>query len=313
MPARITKGSTARKTCLVTGGLGFIGSNLVDKLVEAGHRVVVVDNLSTGNTKNANPAAAYETFSVMDEGRLRTTVKSVQPNWIFHLAALARIQPSFDEPESHDDTNVRACLSLIRVCREFPVQAVVYSSSSAVYGNPEIFPTPEEAPVAPLSPYALQKYAGERYLHIFGRKFNVPVTSLRYFNVYGPRSFDSNNPYNAYTSVVGIFFHQAMRGVPLTVTGDGLQERDFVHVWDVADANICLATNIDRSIDKVFNVGTGQKISVLRLAQIFEREYQFIAERSGEARITHADVSKLKALGWVPSVQLLDAIRRKIV
>lgn len=300
------------KKCLVTGGLGFIGSNLVDKLIERGFSVTVVDNLSTGDIKYCNAKATYEIFDILEQTKLSALIKSLQPQWIFHLAALPRIQPSFEDPIGHDDVNVRGCLSLIQSCQGTPVEAVVYSSSSSVYGTPELCPTPESSQIAPLSPYALQKYAGERYLHIFGQRNNIPVASVRYFNVYGPRSFNPKNPFNPYTSVVGIFQNLSDQGKPLTVTGDGTQERDFVHVWDVALANIRVAERMDVARDQVFNVGTGEKISILQLAQLFEREFVFVPERKGEARITHADNTALRNLGWEVTMPLLEAIRKRI-
>jgi UDP-glucose 4-epimerase len=302
----------AMKKCLVTGGLGFIGSNLVDKLVEKGHQILVVDNLSTGDIKYANKRADYEILDILQQPKLAGVIEKFSPDWVFHLAALPRIQPSFEDPISHDEANVRGCLSLIESCRGRKIEALVYSSSSSVYGTPIVCPTPEDAAIAPLSPYALQKYAGERYLHIFGEKWSIPVASVRYFNVYGPRSFNLKNPFNPYTSVVGIFQNLVDQGKRLTITGDGQQERDFVHVWDVAYANICVAESIKVARDRVFNVGTGEKISILQLAKLFEKEYVFVPERPGEARITHADTRALRSLGWEVTVPLLEAIRKKI-
>ena len=155
---------------------------------------------------------------------------------------------------------------------------------------------------------ALQKYTGERYIHILGERARLPVASVRYFNVYGPRSFDPNNMHNAYSSVVGIFEHQAKSGKLITITGEGSQERDFVHVWDVVDANICVAENINRATNEVFNVGTGKKISILELAKLFKVDYKFIDSRKGEAIVTHADCHELENLGWKAKVQLVDAI-----
>jgi UDP-glucose 4-epimerase len=298
-----------KKTCLVTGGLGFIGSNLVDRLIALGHEVVVVDNLSTGKKENANPSVNYEYFSILDLPRLSKVVKEVKPNWIFHLAAWPRIQPSFDDPIGHDEVNVRGCINLIHACKEVKeIEAIINSSSSSIYGDPVIYPTPESAQISPLSPYALQKYAGERYIHILGERYGLPVASVRYFNVYGPRSFDPKNPFNAYSSVVGIFENQIKSGSPITITGNGSQERDFVHVWDVADANICVAKNINKAANQVFNVGTGKKISILELAKLFNASYKFTDKRIGEALITHADSSKLRKLGWINNINLEEAI-----
>lgn len=298
-----------KKRCLVTGGLGFIGSNLVDRLVSLGHEVVVIDDLSTGKKENSNTSVSYEYFSILDFEKLTKTIEKVQPNWIFHFAAWPRIQPSFEDPIGHDEVNVRGCISLIHACEGVAsIEAIVNSSSSSVYGDPVIYPTPESAQISPLSPYALQKYAGERYIHILGSNAGLPIASVRYFNVYGPRSFDPANPFNAYSSVVGIFYNQIKAGNPITITGDGSQERDFVHVWDVANANICVAENIAKAANQVFNVGTGKTISILELAKLFKADYKFIDSRKGEAIITHANCDKLKELGWKIDIQLVDAI-----
>ncbi len=301
--------SNMKKRCLVTGGLGFIGSNLVDRLVPLGHEVVVIDDLSTGKKENSNISVTYEYFSILDSEKLAKTIQKVQPNWIFHLAAWPRIQPSFEDPVGHDEVNVRGCINLIRACEGMTsIEAIVNSSSSSIYGDPVIFPTPETAQILPLSPYALQKYAGERYIHILGASAGLPVASLRYFNVYGPRSFDPANPFNAYSSVVGIFHNQLKAGNSITITGDGSQERDFVHVWDVASANIFVAENVAKAVNQVFNVGTGKTISILELAKLFKNKYEFIDSRKGEAVITHANCDKLNDLGWKAGIQLVDAI-----
>lgn len=293
---------------IVTGGLGFIGSHLVDLLVEKNHRVFVIDNLSGGDEKYRNNNAEYLIQDILNKKFLSDFIEKTKPDWVFHLAALPRIQPSFETPEEHDDVNVRGTLNIIKVTKNIPIKALVYSSSSSVYGNPKIYPTPESEKIDPLSPYALQKYSAERYTHIFGQRLNIPVVSLRYFNVYGPRSLNQKNPYNAYTSVVGIFNNQKKLGKTLTIAGDGKQERDFVHVRDIAKANLFVAENIEKTRNKVFNVGTSKKISILNLARKIGHDYKFIPERKGEARITHADITELNNLGWQPSLDVDQAI-----
>lgn len=245
--------------CIVTGGLGFIGSYVVDKLIEKGHTVFVIDNLSTGSMSNQNSNATYEIKDILDNSFLFPFFKSINPDWVFHLAALPRIQPSFDDPVLHDEVNVRGTLNVLESVKNINIKALVFSSSSAIYGTPVEFPTTENAAIDPLSPYALQKYAAERYLHILCLRNKIPVVSLRYFNPYGKRSFNPKNPFNAYTSVVGIFANQKKNSLPITVTGDGLQERDFIHVKDVAEANVLVAEKIQHTNQKVYNVGYGEK------------------------------------------------------
>jgi len=304
---------TYKKKCLVTGGMGFIGSHVTDQLLERGHQVWVIDDLSTGNEENANPAASYEIHSICDLAFTNALINKVKPDWIFHLAALPRIQPSFEDPVSHDEANVRATLNLLLTIKDIPIDAFVFSSSSSVYGNPSELPTTELAAINPLSPYALQKYTAERYLHILAERYNLPVVSLRYFNPYGPRSFNNKNPFNAYTSVVGIFKNQKKEGKVLTITGAGQQRRDFIHVLDVASANIIAAEKILTAKWNVYNVGSGYSISILDLAKMFDSPYEFIPERKGEAEITLSNSDKLKALGWATTIEVQDAIRRNIV
>jgi len=290
--------------CIVTGGLGFIGSHIVDLLIEQSHKVFVVDNLSTGSIHNLNDQAEYEINDILNLNFLTEYFKKINPDWIFHTAALPRIQPSYEDPILHDDVNVRGTLNVLEACKTINIKALVYSSSSAVYGTPTMIPTDENAAISPLSPYALQKYAAERYLHILGEKYNIPLVSLRYFNPYGPRSFNKKNPFNAYTSVVGIFTNQKSENKTLTITGDGSQERDFIHVKDVARANLLAAEKIQLTDKNVYNVGYGECISILQLAKLFNHPYTFVPERLGEAKITHANIDAMKSLGWMPKYQL---------
>lgn len=287
---------------VVTGGAGFIGSHISDRLVELGMEVTVLDDLSTGIQENVNPRVHLVQGSVCDREVVRSTLEGAE--YVFHAAALPRVQPSFDDPVGHEKANVVGtihCLEAVKGSRH--LRKFVFSSSSSCYGNPEQLPTPETAPVACLSPYALQKYAAEQYVLLLAKRFDIPVIALRYFNVYGPRSFNPKNPFNAYSSVVGIFHYQKLSGVPLTITGDGEQSRDFVHVYDVGRANLMAAMS-ERS-GEVCNVGYGSHITMNALAGLLEHPVIYVPERKGEARITWADISKIKDhLGWAPEIGL---------
>ena len=286
---------------LVTGGAGFIGSHVVDLLVAEGMDVVVLDNLSTGREANLNPRAKFVRGDICE---LRPGAPLFQDvDYVFHLAALPRIQPAFDVPVEYEEINVVGTIRVLQAVVGTRIKKLVYSSSSAIYGNTDRIPTPEDTPPDLLNPYALQKYAGERYALILGERFDVPALALRYFNVYGPRSFDEHNRFSAYSSVFGIFNDQKKKGQPLTVTGTGEQRRDCVHVSDVARANLAAALS-DRVRD-VYNVGCGNNYSIIEIARMFSDNIVHIPERKGEARVTVADISKIKAhLGWAPTVDV---------
>ena len=289
---------------LVTGGLGFIGSHVTDLLVQEGVDVTVVDNLTTGRREHMNPRASYWLKDV----RAVTANELAAFEWVFHLAAWPRIQPSFEDPVGHEEVNVVAALDLATKLRgSRRLRKLVFSSSSSLYGDPTQYPTPESSPPAPLSPYALQKYAAELSLLLLGERFGLPVVALRYFNVYGPRSFNPANSFNAYSSVVGIFAEQARRSRPLSITSDGTQRRDFVHVRDVARANYLAASSAVQLV--AFNVGCGEPMSILDLARRFDRPYEFIPERKGEASVTWADTTRIsRELGWSPTVSIDEGI-----
>jgi UDP-glucose 4-epimerase len=298
---------------LVTGGAGFIGSNLVELLVGDGNwKITVVDDLSTGSLGNLEKVLDdnlldFKPISIFD----LTTVKPFDV--IFHLAALPRIQPSFESPIEHLTSNVATGLHILELMRKeqhFP--RIIYSSSSAVYGNPNEIPTSENALINPLNPYAFQKYEFEKYLEIMSTRYPINYCSLRYFNPYGPRSFNKENPLNAYSSVVGIFLNQHAEGRPLTITGDGSQRRDFIHVSDVAKANL-LCANHTGELPKAMNIGSGVTFSVVEVATLIGGKFEYIPARGSEAQITFADISKVsKTLKWEPEKSLENYVKEQL-
>ncbi len=269
--------------------------------------MIVIDDLSTGNPANLDPRAELVEGSILDTDLLKRHFAGA--DYVFHLAALPRIQPSFDSPVEHERINVEGTISCLLAARENrQLKKFVLSSSSACYGTPSELPTTELAAISCTNPYALQKYTSEQYGLILGRHFGIPLVSLRYFNAYGQRSFNPKNPFNAYSSVIGVFHRQKKEGKPLTVTGDGKQARDFVHVWDIAQANL-LAALSDKEFE-VFNVGSGTSVSINELAGLFGGPITYIPERKGEALITWADISKISAeLGWEPRITLSEGMR----
>lgn len=291
-----------RNKCIVVGGAGFIGSNLVDLLISEGEQVVVIDNLSTGKKENINPAAELVKEDIVNFKNIEPIFKDA--DYVFHLAALPRIQPSFEQPVEHEETNVIGAINCLLACKDKKVKRFIFSASSACYGNPEELPTSEEAKINCLSPYALQKYAAEQHCFILGERYGIPVVSLRYFNVYGPRSFNPKNPFNAYSSVIGIFENQKKEGKPLIITGDGEQSRDFVHVHDVARANLLAAKSERRN--RVYNIGSSKPYTVNQIAKMFGGETRHVPEREGEAKITWANIERAKKeLAWEPKEKLI--------
>ncbi|MCX8080352.1 MAG: GDP-mannose 4,6-dehydratase [Bacteroidia bacterium] len=297
---------------LITGVAGFIGSNLLDYLLEKTNwEITGIDNLSTGRLDNISHVNDKRFTFVHDTVRNIKSLKEYQI--IFHLAALPRIQPSFEMIIDHVNENLINTLHLVELMiKENHYPRFVNSSSSAVYGTPRNIPTTEDEPFASLSPYAYQKEEVERYFDILSTRYPLNYVHLRYFNPYGPRSFNPENKFNAYSSVVGIFLYRFKHNLKLQITGDGLQRRDFIHVADLASANY-LAAIYPHKLNTAFNIGFGSTLSVLELAKMISDNYEFIPKREGEAEITFADISKAqKILGWKPTVQLHDYIRKEI-
>ncbi|MDB2604776.1 NAD-dependent epimerase/dehydratase family protein [Gammaproteobacteria bacterium] len=290
---------------VVTGGAGFIGSHLCDFLISEGAEVSVIDNLSTGNEDNLNSNVDFINDDINSRS-LDTYLKN--KDYVFHVAALPRITPSFDDRFVHHIANTDGTLNVIEASHRQGIKKIVFSGSSAVYGQPLVTPTDETSPIAPLNPYALQKYTAEQYGLLIGKHLSLPFISLRYFNPYGPRSYNPDNEYSAYSSVIGIFQNRVSRGLAPMITGDGTQLRDFIHVKDLAKANVCAA--LSKENFGTFNIGFGQAKSVLEIASLLSTEIEFIESREGEASITLADISKAKLLlNWSPSIDVMDYLR----
>ena len=290
------------KKVAVVGGAGFIGSNIVDTLVDKGIEVIVLDNLSTGYRKNVNSKAKLIECDISTSSIdfLQQSLKECEV--VFHTAALARVQPSILEPVKFDKVNVNGTVNLLKACVEAGVKRVVYSASSSCYGDCDTFPTPESYPTNPLSPYGLQKYIGELYCKMFSQVYNIDTVCLRYFNVYGERM----NFEGAYKLVIAVFAEQHKKGIPLTITNDGNQRRDFTYVKDVVEANILAATHKEQLSGDVFNIGNGNNFSVNEVADIFGGEkhyFKFVLEPFE----TLADNTKAKLiLGWKPKGNLKE-------
>jgi UDP-glucose 4-epimerase len=289
---------------LVTGALGFIGSHVVEALLGDGQEVLGLDDLSTGSWANAIPGARYEEVSILHP-KLKDIASKFSPDYIFHLAALPRIQPSFEEPFLHNQANVDGTIFVLEIARELKVKGLINSSSASVYGNPSKFPITEDTPIEPMSPYALQKYAAEKYVKILGEKWEIPNVSLRYFNPFGPRSFNPESEGNAYSPVLGVFANSVEKFGKITVTGDGSQSRDFIYVGDVASANLVASKLISQISGGVFNISSGQHQSILSIAEKFNAPIEFVDARAGEASISWGDNSSFKGLtNWNPTISV---------
>jgi UDP-glucose 4-epimerase len=289
--------------CLVTGGAGFIGSNLVDRLIDDGHDVVIVDNLSTGKVENINKKAKFHNIDISKDN-FHSIFEGVDV--VFHLAALARVQPSIDEPLEYHKVNVDGTHNLLVAARDAGVKRFVFSSSSSVYGDVEEkdLPTSEDAELNPMSPYALHKLIGEQYCKLFSELYGLETVCLRYFNVYGGRQPTEG----AYCLVMGVFAGQLLEGKPMTINGDGEQRRDFTYVGDVVDANIRAGFNARIPIFKcngdVFNIGNGDNRSVNQIANLLGDD-KINVEPVIEPKETLADNSKAyKILDWKPTLTL---------
>ncbi|UTW62726.1 NAD-dependent epimerase/dehydratase family protein [bacterium SCSIO 12741] len=301
------------KKVLITGVAGFIGSNLLDRVIaETDWMVDGIDNLSTGNKDNIEHHLGNDRLQ-FTQGDLADLTTLKPYDIVFHLAALPRIQPSFELINEHIVANLNTAIHLVELMiKEDHYPRLVYSGSSAIYGTPLHTPTTEEERIDCISPYAFQKYEVEKYLELISTRFPLNYVTLRYFNPYGPRSFNAKNPFNAYSSVVGIFLNKQKNGEPLTITGDGQQMRDFIHVQDLADANIKAGLHPEK-INTFFNIGYGETISINEMANMISDNQVYIEKRDGEAEITHADISKAKEiLNWTPSCSLAEYLAEEV-
>jgi UDP-glucose 4-epimerase len=290
---------------IVTGGAGFIGSNLVDSLVDGGHEVIVIDNLSTGKEDNVNSKAELFVCDISHKDHIPVMTQAMKgADTVFHLAALARVQPSIENPNEFNKVNVNGTLHVLTAAKEAGVRRVVYSASSSAYGDATIFPTPENHPTDPLSPYGLQKLIGEQYCRVFYHCYGLETVSLRYFNVFGERqSLDG-----AYKLVMGIFADQRIKGKPLTITGDGEQRRDFTYVGDVVRANILASQSKLVGKGESINIGNGDNRSVNQIAELIGGPKKYIEKRL-EPQQTLADNTKAKdLLNWKPTTTVEEWI-----
>jgi len=292
---------------LVTGGTGFIGSHLVECLLSYGHTVRVLDNFYTGRIENLdqvkdNPRLSIHCENISNYERVKPFFEGI--DWVFHLASLADIVPSIQQPLEYHRANVDGTINVLEAARLAGVKRFVYAASSSCYGIPDEFPTPETAPISPMYPYALTKYLGEQYVLHWNKVYKLPCISLRLFNVYGPRARTSG----AYGAVFGVFLAQKLAGKPFTVVGDGTQTRDFTFVTDVVDAFVRAAESEIEG--EIFNVGSGNTYSINHLVSLLGGDVVHVPKRPGEPDCTFADITKIsQMLGWQPKVRFDDGVQ----
>ncbi len=292
---------------VVTGGGGFIGCHLVDRLLSDGHEVVVIDNFSTGRPENLAHHADHPNLTVhqldLADGALSQELFD-RVAWVFHLASLADIVPSIQQPMTYYNANVTGTAHILEASRLANVKSFVYAASSSCYGIPDLYPTPETAEIRPQYPYALSKWLAEEMVMHWGQVYGLPTVSLRLFNVYGPRSRTSGT----YGAVFGVFLAQKLAGEPFTVVGDGTQTRDFTFVSDVVDAFVTAAES-DRA-HMIMNVGSNNTYAVNRLVDLIGGDVAYIPRRPGEPDCTFADTTKIdQLLGWTAKVSLEDGVK----
>lgn len=298
---------TAPMKTVVTGGAGFIGSHLVERLLRDGHDVIVLDNLSTGRLENLDPVRGSGRLTVhhvdvADYDAIAPLFAGI--DWCFHLAALADIVPSMQRPLDYFHANVRGTASTVEAARKAGVHRFVYTASSSCYGIPDVYPTPESAEIRPQYPYALTKSLGEQLVMHWAQVYGLPAVALRLFNVYGPRSRTSGT----YGAVFGVFLAQKLARRPFTVVGDGSQTRDFTYVSDVVDALVTAAASTVTGV--VLNVGSGSTYSVNRLVELLGGDVEYIPKRPGEPQCTHADTTRIeRLLHWRAKVSFEEGVR----
>jgi UDP-glucose 4-epimerase len=296
---------------LVTGGAGFIGSHLVDRLLDCGHAVAVVDNLTTGQLRNVNHHAVFY-HAELNDPKIEQIVQRERPEIVFHLAAQSSVRESAIDPVNDADSNVVGTVRLISACASEGVDRFIFSSTGgAIYGNPDVIPCDEDTPVNPLTPYGLSKRIGELYLELFHRTYGLDYTILRYANVYGPGQDPKGE-----AGVIAIFAGMMLEGKCPTIFGDGTQERDFVYVSDVVEANIAA---IERGNGGTYNIGTGDAVSIGRIYELlqgiigFDAAASYQRRRPGDVFRIALDPSRAaNELSWKPTVPLEQGLEQSV-
>lgn len=301
-----------KTTSLITGGAGFIGSYISEKLIELGHGVIIIDNLNTGHAKNIPKQAKFIRLDIGQEialEKLKQLFREHSIDYVFHCASIPRTHYSVEHPVECNNANVNGTLHVLEAARMCGVniKKIIHSSSCGIYGKQDIMPIAENALIKMGTPYSVQKYMQELYMKMYSEIYNIPIVMLRYFNVYGTRRQSEEG---SYPNVLAAFSKQKRENNILQITGDGTQTRDMVHVNDVVDANI-LAMKSEFKTCEAFNIGTGYYLSMNEVAKYFNCPVRYIPARVGEAKCLVSDSSKAKEhLKWIPKIQFEEGIQK---
>ena len=293
---------------LVTGGAGFIGSHIVDKLIENNYDVIILDNLTTGNKNNINPKAEFVNADIRDKD-LDEKINFKDVEVVIHQAAQINVRYSVENPVNDANINILGIINILEMTRKYDINKIIFASSVGIYGEPNYLPVDENHPINPLSPYGLSKYVGEEYIKLYNRLYGIEYAILRYSNVYGERQDPRGE-----AGVISIFIDKMLKNQNPVIFGDGNQTRDFVYVGDVARANL-MALNWK---NEVVNIGTGKETSVNELFNIIKNEIGFKGTaiydkpREGEIYRIYLDIKKAESLGWEPEVDLKDGIKKVV-
>ena len=295
------------KKILVTGGAGFIGSHLVDELIKEKAKVFIIDNLSTGRKENINPKAKFYKADIRDFNKIEPFFKNI--DFVFHLAAIPRVPLSVKDPVLTSQVNILGTLNVFKAALDSKVKRIVFASSSAVYGNQKKLPLKESMKPDPESPYGLQKLIGEQSADLFTKIYGLPIISLRYFNIYGPRIDFSSD----YSLVVGKFLNFSRQKKSLTIFGSGRQTRDFCYVKDAVLAAIKAAGSSKLKGGEVINIGSGESYSINELSRLIGGERKYLPKRPGDTLHTKADIYLAKKLlKWQPKTNLEEGLRETV-
>lgn len=301
---------------LITGGAGFIGSNIAIELIKQNHSVRILDNLATGRLENLDGYHDKIEFISGDLRNLSVVRKAVDGvDYVLHQGALPSVARSIKDPIASNEANTTGTLNVLVAARDAGVKRVIYASSSSIYGNTPKLPKREDMPANPISPYAISKYSGEQYCRVFTSIYGLETAALRYFNVFGPRQ----NPESQYAAVIPLFINAVLNGEPITIYGDGEQTRDFTYVENVVQANL-LACHAEDAAGEMFNIACGQRTSINQLAQIIKELMNapnhpiiYTDSRPGDVKHSFANISKAKSiLGYEPKFELVEGLCRTI-